>query len=171
MPKKKKLLTFDRDKFLTWREQYWWKPLDDVIYDFFRQPNEKNILRSKINLLTYVYQANIEKKASIIEISDNLLASPEFQDAAIRLSKDPLNNATFFENTEIYSIHRNLMEAIRETTQTNESVFVSKFLHFWKPQLFPILDSKAEGNLMAHEWTVENLRDLESGYERYFPEL
>jgi hypothetical protein len=171
MPKKKRFLDFDKDIFFRWEKEYWWKPMDDAIYKFFEQPNEKNILRSKISLLTYCYQTNIEMKAPIIKISDNLLDSPEFKNVTKQLSINPLNDAKFGENTEIYSIHQSIMKAIKRTTKTNEPVFVSKFLHFWKPKLFPILDSKAEKNLINHKWVIENMKELEPQYDNFFPNL
>lgn len=170
MPKNN-ILNFSKAKFIDWEAAYWWKPVDDAIYDIFKKPNEVNMFRSKLYILSLCYRTNVEMRASIIDIADNLLQSPEYKYVAKQLTVDMFKNAVFSENTEIYSLHHKIMHAIKKITKANESVFVSKFLHFWRPLLFPILDSKAEKNLMSHKWVTENIKQLELQYESFFPKL
>ena len=170
MPKKQ-ILNFSKDKFIDWEASYWWKPVDDAIYEIFKKPNEANMFRSKLYILSLCYRTNIEMRASIIDIADRLLRSPEYKYVARQLTGDMFKDTIFSENAEIYSLHYKIMYSIKKTTKANESVFVSKFLHFWQPQLFPILDSKAETNLIRHRWVTENVRQLELQYENFFPKL
>ena len=171
MYKKKGFLEFDKNIFLNWQKEYWWKPVDDVIYEIFKQPDERDIFRSKLYILSLCYKTNIEKRAPVVDIADNLLRSSEYRYVSRRLSDEPFNSGVFDESTEIYSLHYKIMKAIKKTTGANEPVFASKLLHFWKPLLFPILDSKAEKNLMSHKWVIENMRKLELQYETFFPRL
>lgn len=165
------LIQFNRERFLNWEKEYWWKPLDEAIYGIFRLPNDRNTIRSKCLLVSRCYLTSIERKAKITDIADDLLSSDEYQDVSQQLNEPPLNRGIFLENHEIYSIHKKLMKVIKRTTRTNEAVFASKFLHFSKPLLFPILDSVVEEKIERHEGIFHNLKNLKPQYDRFYPNL
>jgi len=165
------LIQFNRERFVNWEKEYWWKPVDEAIYRVFELPNDKDKFRSKLLLISRCYLTSIERKAKITNIADDLLNSNEYEDVSHRLNEPPLNRGIFLENHEIYSIHKKLMKVIKRTTGTNEAVFASKFLHFWKPLLFPILDSVVEEKIERHEGIFHSLKNLRLQYDRFYPNL
>jgi len=158
---------FNKRSFLDWRSRYTWEPLDRAIYELYRLPNDFNTLNSKLLVVSRCYNTNIEKRGHNIidKLAGSFLSTGSFG-AIVRSLRSDLKTASLikcYNNPSMYLIHGKLMQMVKKVTGSRESVFASKFLHFYAPNIFPIMDSITEENLYGHEGIKDN-GNIENDY-------
>jgi len=151
-------------------ERYWWKYSDDQVYELFerRDINSSdifNFVRSKVILLGRYYLTGIERKARSEEIADAIVKN------GFSFGYPKFDQKHFNKGINIYTPQANLAIAIKAKTNTWETVFASKWLHFHQKTAFPIIDSFSEKALFMHQYVIDNTEQWEKEYDGFYDNL
>lgn len=129
-----------------------WDFGNKILYNLCGEyPYHKNIgqIVAKIWLIGRSYAAAIERRKKAKEYNDTFyteVVGPTIMKSAIDQWINSLIKFRFstFDNIEnILTVHGNLMNLIKEMTGMKKRSLTSKYLHFHKPNLFFIYDSRA----------------------------
>jgi hypothetical protein len=114
---------------------------------------EAEVVLAKIWLIGRAYAAAIERRRTLLEIPND-----EFYELIshwfVKSKLDELlesmkgGNPNFEQNVpEILTLHKYVVDWVRQKTGLDKRSFASKYLHFHLPDLFFIYDSRAAGSL------------------------
>jgi len=135
-----------------------WELSDKVLYDMCRDHplhNDPKEIIMKTLLIGRVYSVQLERRK--IKDKDNLLGDRFYEDKVIptflesgldeRLSRLTTKNLSPELFHEIFQTHKFLLDKIHPITELNKRSFCSKYLHFHKPELFFLYDSRLRQSL------------------------
>lgn len=133
-----------------------WELSDKVLYDMCRDHplhNDPKEIIMKTLLIGRVYSVQLERRKN----KDNLLGDRFYEDKVIKtflesgvdekLSRLTSKNLSPESFDEIFHIHKFLMDKIHPITDLYKRSFCSKYLHFHKPELFFLYDSRLRQSL------------------------
>lgn len=133
-----------------------WDFGNKILYDMCANyPTHKNVdqIVAKIWLIGRSYAAAIERRKKAKEYNDAFyteVVGPTIRESGIDdwlKSLDEYRFPTFDNIGDILRTHGNLMNLIKEMTGMEKRSLTSKYLHFHKPNLFFIYDSRSIGSL------------------------
>jgi hypothetical protein len=133
-----------------------WELSDKVLYDMCQKHpyhNDPKEIIMKTLIIGRVYSVQLERRKN----KDNLLGDKFYEDKVIktflesgldeRLSRLTSKNLSPESFDEIFQTHKFLMDKIHPITELNKRSFCSKYLHFHKPELFFLYDSRLRQSL------------------------
>lgn len=134
------------------KEKSEWDFGNKVLYDLCRKyPFHKNVdqVVGKMWLIGRAYATAIERRKLVNEDNDTFytkVVGPAIMGPDLDKLLNSLNKIRFptLDNLDqILTVHYNLMSKITEITGMEKRSLVSKYLHFHRPKLFFIYDSRA----------------------------
>lgn len=142
-----------------------WSIMNDVLYDLCKQnPSHKDdhVILAKLVLIGRTYAAALERRRDPKEGADDFyinVAAPALRGSEIdeRLKALPnVNRPTEDVLPTVVSTHKYLVDVFYQLTGQEKRSLASKYLHFHRPSLFFIFDSRAEA--AARSWAPEIVR-------------
>lgn len=136
-----------------------WDFSNSILYDLCRNyPEHKKveIIITKILFIGRIYAAAIERRKNKIEnINDDFyidIVAPKLKNSNLDMLLNKIhNNSTIIEKLKL---HKYLTDIFNELTDLNKRSLSSKYLHFHKPNIFYIYDSRVNDAL--REFRMDN---------------
>jgi len=146
---------------------------DQILYDLFAKYTDHEDARQvlvKVQFIDALYATNLFKKVGIVNVVQSLcLVSAQNLFASLdNYKSNPVNNLDPKEILrDIAELHRQLVAHLHQYIGFDASVFVSKYMHFHRGDIVPILDGTAEEVLKKHfEGSLDNQK-MQSKKTRY----
>lgn len=178
---KKKIEILKEDvNYALWR--YEWDLGNKVLYNLCNEHpehREDNEIIAKFWLIGRAYAAAVERRRNKETDSDDFYEN-DLVEAIKKSSIDQWLSELpeRFENpwseaVKVIEIHKKLMCILEEITDLQKRSLVSKYLHFHKPELFFIYDSRAKSAIKEITPHIKEIRDIkvdnyDSEYKDFF---
>jgi hypothetical protein len=130
-----------------------WDLGNSVLYDLCRtHPDHKSKCEivAKIWLIGRSYAASIERRKDAKEIGDDFytgVVAPTVRKSGVDAWLASIKKADGPGSPRTIEIHKSLMDLFRSITSLDKRSLASKYLHFHKPDVFFIYDSRARQSI------------------------
>ena len=153
------------------KEKSPWDKLNQVLYDLCKDnPEHKDddVILAKMMLIGRTYAAAIERR----KISKDISSDSFYKESVVNAIKNSdidiwLKSLPYsFSNPwvaldQVAAIHKNLMDIFYSLTHLNKRSLASKYLHFHKPNIFYIYDSRAKSAITKITKNIRKLKNIE----------
>lgn len=156
------------------REPWVWDLGNRILYDMCRSypgHTEDDQIIAKIWLIGRSYAAAIERRKNAKHIGDDFyeaVVAPTMRDQPIDLWLASLKNTDKSGSAKTVVIHKRLMDLFQSITDLEKRSLAAKYLHFHKPNMFFIYDSRARQSITKVVPRLNEIPELKA--DPYDPE-
>lgn len=148
-----------------------WDLGNQVLYNLCQthpKHDKDNAIIAKVWLIGRAYAAAIERRKNVKETSSDLYEKTlvkkikkfELDDKISALPKQIVN--PWHDLGSVIAIHKHLMDLFRDLTGLDKRALASKYLHFHKPDLFFIYDSRAKEAIIKVTPRLTEIKDIKA---------
>lgn len=130
-----------------------WDLGNQVLYDLCqRNPHHRTLdeIIAKVWLIGRAYAASIERRRNVEAYGDGFYTDtvgPAIQASGLDAWLESLSGVREPGHVDTVVIHKRLTDLFQNLTNLNKRSLASKYLHFHRPDLFYIYDSRADGGI------------------------
>ncbi len=148
---------------------------DRVLYDMCKTYPDHSVFThvvAKVGVINAIYRTNLHYRTSLIDLEEYVYSKRKIVDAIIgelRKMQTPLDDDVLISSVQsVVDLHGRLVSIIGEFTGTEESSFVSKYMHFHRRDVVPILDRNAWKAIQSHPPSAELFDEPRNANHRYY---
>ncbi len=150
---------------------------DQVLYDMCKAyPSHDTFAHifAKVNIIDRIYRTNLRfRRISLIDLSEYIYSKRKTVDKIfeqlMRLKTPTADNIILTSTLEsIIELHGCMVSLLERFTGTEESSFVSKYMHFHRREIVPILDRRARKAIQVYSPSGDALRKPQNANSRYY---